>query len=506
MALFDPERKRIVVRVVYDGPGHAGKTTNLRHLCKSFASWRRSEMVSPNTLGERTQYFDWLEVDGGLLRSFPIRAQLLTVPGQTELVLRRQFVIERADVVVFVADSQPESVAESRRFYAQLCEQLEGFEHRVPIIFVANKQDLAGALRPPVVAKQVCGGLRAPAAVKGTVATSNRGVKQALMVALRLCSEELRDRWRGEDPKGKVGDVGDAETTLAALEHHEAQLARGRPSTLRPTLPSPDLPTTQIWPAVSGRALIGELYGQRLIPRPDAAHPERTDLEVDLGGERWRLSTSSDRLFEDLDAAQAALHQLSSRKVALGSWLAEPCAVTAVADPEGRGAWLWAIDPVLPSLEDALARTRPGELPSEAAERRRDAMLRFVEAALGAEALAERRGLVVELEPGSFAVQRDEARTWTRYLGHELAAGDAVDVAGPLLALARRFANDEVALADFTEVLCLGLYRVPEAPERRAALRQAFAELELAEAELRRIRDAASMVLGRPAVDAAVRS
>lgn len=26
MALFDPERKRIVIRVVHDGPGHAGKT------------------------------------------------------------------------------------------------------------------------------------------------------------------------------------------------------------------------------------------------------------------------------------------------------------------------------------------------------------------------------------------------------------------------------------------------------------------------------------------------
>ena len=63
MARFDPERKRIVIRVVYDGPGHAGKTTNLQRLSKSFASWRRSDLVSPNTLGERTQYFDWLEVD-----------------------------------------------------------------------------------------------------------------------------------------------------------------------------------------------------------------------------------------------------------------------------------------------------------------------------------------------------------------------------------------------------------------------------------------------------------
>jgi signal recognition particle receptor subunit beta len=495
MALFDPERKRIVIRVVYDGPGHAGKTTNLQRLCKSFASWRRSELVSPNTLGERTQYFDWLEVDGGLMHGHPVRAQLLTVPGQTELRLRRQFVIERADVVVFVADSQEAGIAEARHFYAELCEQLAHFEHPVPIVFQANKQDMAGALRPPELARRVCEGLRQPANVSGTVATTDRGVKQTLTTALRLASELLRERWSSADVRKQIGEVGDAATVYAALEHHEAQLARGRPAELRPTLPSPELPSTQIWPPVSGRAVISQVYGRELRRRSDAAHPERMVLEVstEVGNWRdWQIMGGTDRLFEDLDAAKAALAQLCGRMVALGSWLIEPCALAVAGDGKSPVAWLWSIQPMLPTFADALA--------DDDAEQRRAALLRFAEAALGAEALAERSGVLVELDPANFAVQHDD-RARTRYVGYRIEAGDHIDIVGPLLALMQRFSNDEIALADLAEVLCVGLYHVPTDPPRRAALRQAFAQADVDAIGPRRVCDAAARVLARPAAE-----
>ena len=489
MALFDPERKRIVIRVIYDGPGFAGKTTNLRRLCKSYASWRRSDMVSPNTMGERTQFFDWLEVDGGLLRSYPVRAQLLTVPGQVELTLRRQFVIEHADVVVFVADSQRDNVEEARGFYAQLCEQLDGFAHRVPIVFQANKQDSPGALKPAKLAKLVSEGLRKPDKIKGSVATNDKGVKQTLMVALQLASEGLRTRWRDTDPKTQVGEVGDAAKTLAAMEHRESQRARGRPAQLRPKLPTPDTPSTQLWPALTGRELLERLHGQAMQRVSSAEHPERFMLEVDA----WRLQTSTDRHFETLDDARGAMHQLCSRKVALGSWLPEPSVVTVVDDPETRCAWLWTIDPILPRLAQ--------QLDERDVDRRREALLRFAEIALGAEALAERHGLLVELTPEVFAEQLDatSGRRWTRYIG-ELTAGESIDIVAPLLGLARAFEDDEVALADYREVLCLGLYQVPVTPQRRAELRQAFmdAAIDVDARGARSVRDAAALVLHRP--------
>jgi signal recognition particle receptor subunit beta len=493
MALFDPERKRIVIRVVYDGPGHAGKTTNLQRLCKSFQSWRRSELVSPNTLGERTQYFDWLEVDGGLLHGHPVRAQLLTVPGQTELRLRRQFVIERADVVVFVADSQVASIPEARHFYAELCEQLSRFDQPVPIVFQANKQDMAGALRPEELARRVCEGQRKPAQVGGSVATTDRGVKQTLTNALRLASELLRERWSSADVRNQIGEVGDAATVYAALEHREAQLARGRPVQLRPTLPSPDLPSTQIWPPVSGRSVISQVYGRELRRRSDAAHPERMVLEVATEAGEWRIMGGTDRLYDDLETAQTTLVHLCRRMVALGSWLIEPMALAVASDGAGQAAWLWSIQPLLPTLADALAHAD--------IEQRRAALLRFAEVAIGAEALAERSGVLVELDPANFAVQHDD-RARTRYIGYPVEAGDSIDIVGPLLSIAQRFADDEIALADLAETVCLGLYHVPADGERRAALRRTFAQAEVGAVGPRRIRDAAVTVLARPAAGA----
>jgi signal recognition particle receptor subunit beta len=486
MALFDPERKRIVIRVVYDGPGHAGKTTNLQRLSSSFAAWRRSDLVSPATIGERTQYFDWLEVDGGLLRSYPIRAQLLTVPGQRELTLRRKFVIERADVVVFVADSQAEGLDEARAFYAELCEQLDAFPVPVPIILQANKQDLPGAIKPPALARLISAGLRAPDQIKGSVASNNDGVKQTLAVALRLGSEAVRKLWASEDPTAMAGEIEDHEAAFAALTHHESQRQSGRPSVPAPTLPSTQLPSTQLWPPVSGRALLQALDGKptRRIPTPE--RPDRCVFEVD----GWRLSSGSAQFYSSTEAALTAMLALTRRKVALGAWLPEPAAVAVVPGPEHAGAWLWTIEPVLPSLAEQLADRDP--------DRRRDALSTFAEILVGAEALAERAGLLVDLDPAAFALQTGD-RIRTRYLGERLEPGRAPATVAAIVDQAERHANDPAALGDFTEILCLGFHYAPVDSERRASL---IAELDAVDIEhpaARQACDAAQQILARPA-------
>ncbi|MCA9697729.1 MAG: hypothetical protein KC431_09415 [Myxococcales bacterium] len=495
MALFDPERKRIVLRVVYDGPGFAGKTTNLQRLCKSFSSWRRSDMVSPNTLGERTQYFDWLEVDGGLLHSYPIRAQLLTVPGQRELTLRRKFVIERADVVVFVADSRPDTIAESRHFYAELCEQLASFPEAVPLIFQANKQDLPGALPPPKLVAQVCKDLRKPDQVRKAVASRDDGVKQTLALALRLGSEQLRKRWKASEVKAQTGDLGDAASTLAALEHTEAAKISGLEEPPRPVLPSTKLPSTHIWPPISGRAVLEQLAGVELHQVSGLGDLDRLTLE----GGGWRMATSTARLYPDVDAGLQALWQLTRRKVALASWLPEPCAVALQpAEDPADGFWLWTVDPVLPALDLALRGDDP--------DQRRAALSRYAEVCVGAEALAERHQLLVDLDPGAFAVQEGD-RSMTRYLGERLdAVHDANEdarwsdvVAGAVLSVAERFARDEIAVADFTESLCLGLHHAPLDEQRRTRLREAFLRGDAPSAAAGKVRLAAARVLRMPA-------
>lgn len=490
MALFDPERERIVIRVVYDGPGHAGKTTNLARLCRAFASWRRSDMVSPATLGERTQYFDWLEVDGGLLASYPIRAQLLTVPGQRELALRRKFVIERADVVVFVADSQPDSVAESRSFYAELCEQLAGFPNEVPIVLQANKQDLPGAIKPPALAKAISQGLRAPTQVFGSVATSDQGVKQTLTVALKLGSDLLRKRLGANKIQSIAGSVGDAAGTFAALARHEAHTARERlGATLEPPRPTASLPTTHLWPPVTGRTLLTSLGGLELRRVSDPDDRDRVVLECP----GWRFSTGSDRCFDGDDVGLHAMWQLTRRKVALAGWLPEPCAVALQPDPAGTGHWLWTIDPVLPSLAD--------ELDASEAGRRQQALARFAEVITGALAIVETRGLIIDLDPACFGVQSDEGdRDRTRYIGERLDAGTALEgVVELVFGMVERFASEPLAIAEFAETLGLGLRHVPIDWDRRVALQQAFMAAAPQSRAAERLRDTAIVGLSRPA-------
>ena len=81
-------------------PGNAGKTTNLFEMCQFFTSRRRSELFSPESRDGRTMWFDWLQIDGGLVAGHGLRCQIVTVPGQLVLRRRRSALLRAADVVV----------------------------------------------------------------------------------------------------------------------------------------------------------------------------------------------------------------------------------------------------------------------------------------------------------------------------------------------------------------------------------------------------------------------
>src|SRR6188768_563738 len=90
MPSFDSARDCHIVRIVYDGPGIAGKTTNLQRICDVIPSSRRSEMYTPAELKGRTMFFDWLEIDGPAQGGQALKFQLITVPGQVERSYRRK--------------------------------------------------------------------------------------------------------------------------------------------------------------------------------------------------------------------------------------------------------------------------------------------------------------------------------------------------------------------------------------------------------------------------------
>ncbi|MFC1886681.1 gliding motility protein, partial [Thermodesulfobacteriota bacterium] len=62
MATFNAKDRAIEIKLVYYGPGRGGKTTNLEYIFKSGRKYASQDMVSINTKGDRTLFFDFLPI------------------------------------------------------------------------------------------------------------------------------------------------------------------------------------------------------------------------------------------------------------------------------------------------------------------------------------------------------------------------------------------------------------------------------------------------------------
>src|SRR5260370_2839448 len=106
MAIINYAQKVINFKVVYYGPGVAGKTANLQHIHRSLPADSKGSMISLAAGDDRTLFFDFLPVSALTVRGFTAKFQLYTVPGQVYYNMTRKLVLRGAAGMVFVADSQ----------------------------------------------------------------------------------------------------------------------------------------------------------------------------------------------------------------------------------------------------------------------------------------------------------------------------------------------------------------------------------------------------------------
>ena len=149
MSLVNYATREITCKIVYYGPGRSGKTTNLHYIYSQVPEDRKGRMVSLATQTDRTLFFDFLPLDLGNISGFTTKFQLYTVPGQVYYQTTRRLVLQGADGVVFVADSQSrqldENVESFQDLHANLADQ--GIDARtVPLVIQYNKQDLPSEL------------------------------------------------------------------------------------------------------------------------------------------------------------------------------------------------------------------------------------------------------------------------------------------------------------------------------------------------------------------------
>lgn len=179
--------KELAFKIVYFGPGMGGKTTNLMRVFASLRANTRSEMVTLDTAGERTLFFDFLPLELGKVGGFSLRFNLFTVPGQIHYEASRKLILDGADGVVFVADSQAHMLEGNVESFRGMVRNLEDYGKELdkfPLVLQYNKRDADHPL--PLGSLEAALGLSSPLPVFEAVATQGVGVMETIREVARI--------------------------------------------------------------------------------------------------------------------------------------------------------------------------------------------------------------------------------------------------------------------------------------------------------------------------------
>jgi signal recognition particle receptor subunit beta len=271
--------REVAAKIVFYGPGLSGKTTTLRKIYETVRPAHRGEMMSIATEGDRTLFFDFLPVKVERVNDCSVRLALYTVPGQVFYNATRKLVLQGADGVVFVADSQPEALDSNRESLQNLEENLleQGIRlDRFPLVMQWNKRDIDKAL--PV--EQLRATLNSRGAPEfETSATSGQGVLDALKAITRLVIKDLRAKRIVPAPRPTPNPVAPG----AGLEAQLSQHLPVRPSQSMPTVQPPSMTPRQHAPAGAPAAATAPAARMELTPNSAAVAVPRTAGQRPLG-------------------------------------------------------------------------------------------------------------------------------------------------------------------------------------------------------------------------------
>lgn len=137
--------REISFKIVYYGAALSGKTTNLLHIHKVLADDVKGEVVILDTEEERTLFFDFFPMYLGTIEGFKLRFNIYTVPGQVIYEASRKLIVNGADAIVFVVDSQPVRLDDNLESWQSLVSNLGLCNidiKQLPIVLQYNKRDL----------------------------------------------------------------------------------------------------------------------------------------------------------------------------------------------------------------------------------------------------------------------------------------------------------------------------------------------------------------------------
>lgn len=142
--------REIALKLVYYGPALSGKTTNLRSLHQLTTEQSRGRLMTLETKDDRTLFFDMLPLsfkaegptNGGAMT---LRLKIFTVPGQVLHASTRRLVLQGADGIAFIADSQISETEHNAASFLDLRQNLAEMSlslKQTPMVIQFNKRDL----------------------------------------------------------------------------------------------------------------------------------------------------------------------------------------------------------------------------------------------------------------------------------------------------------------------------------------------------------------------------
>jgi mutual gliding-motility protein MglA len=143
--------REIALKLVYYGPALSGKTTNLRTLHQLTSEASRGRLMTLETKDDRTLFFDMLPLtlrggaEQGGTPGMTLRIKIFTVPGQVLHASTRRLVLQGADGVAFIADSQISETEHNAASFLDLRRNLTELglsPKELPIAIQFNKRDL----------------------------------------------------------------------------------------------------------------------------------------------------------------------------------------------------------------------------------------------------------------------------------------------------------------------------------------------------------------------------
>src|SRR5262245_2876703 len=202
---FDFAAKELIIKLVYDGPALRGKTTNLQSLHSLADGGSRGRLMTLETRDDRTLFFDILPLTFQAEKEISIRIKLFTVPGQVIHGATRRLVLQGADGVAFIADSQIAETENNAAAFVDLRENLKANGMKVgqlPLVIQFNKRDLPNVRSDDELVDLARRG-REP--VFPAVAISNKGVLETFMGLLHLTYSSLDAEHKLEEKFGLDG-------------------------------------------------------------------------------------------------------------------------------------------------------------------------------------------------------------------------------------------------------------------------------------------------------------